>query len=275
MTRRTRCAKWRFIATTAVTRSAPRAASPTCRRGCCPTPATARETHLLAVQMYAWGYATYRRTGTALGVASLTAWRWVSAWGADLLPIAALFGVVKSSGVVGVDEKYVLVPKNDKPAGKMRRWMYVYLAVDVWTYDLLHIAIYPNNDQASADSLPAGLAGQGLPPTGHRHRPAPGLWPGDRPGLPAGRASLNASSMPCSRHNGMSRTPTARTMPSNIQKPRSLKQQIYAIFDAETLALATERYTAVAGPALRLRPSPARGRGHLRLSGAPLAQAGQ
>jgi len=50
------------------------------------------------------------------------------------LPVAALFGLVRSSGVVGIDEKYVLVPKNDKPAGKMRRWMYVYLAVDVWTY---------------------------------------------------------------------------------------------------------------------------------------------
>ena len=60
---------------------------------------------------------------TALGVASLTAWRWVSAWGADLLPVAALFGLVRSSGAVGGDGKYVLVPKNDKPAGKMRRWM--------------------------------------------------------------------------------------------------------------------------------------------------------
>jgi hypothetical protein len=47
--------------------------------------------------------------------------------------LSALFGVVKSSGVVGVDEKYVLVPKNSKPAGAMRRWRYVYLAVDVWT----------------------------------------------------------------------------------------------------------------------------------------------
>ena len=97
------------------------------------------EVHLLAVQMYAWGYSTYRRTGTALGVTSLTAWRWVSAWGAALLPVAALLRCRQVSGVVGVDEKYVLVPKNDKPAGKMRRWMYVYLAADVWTYDLLHI----------------------------------------------------------------------------------------------------------------------------------------
>ena len=53
--------------------------------------------------MYAWGYSTYRRTGTALGVASMTTYRWVSAWGYELLPVAALFGVVKSSGVVGID----------------------------------------------------------------------------------------------------------------------------------------------------------------------------
>ena len=42
------------------------------------------ETRLLALQMYAWGYSTYRRTGTALGVASMTAYRWVSVWGYEL-----------------------------------------------------------------------------------------------------------------------------------------------------------------------------------------------
>ena len=62
------------------------------------------------------------------------------------MPVAALFGVVRCSGVVGVDEKYVLVPKNDKPDGKLRRWMYVYFAVDMYTYDMLHIAIFRHND---------------------------------------------------------------------------------------------------------------------------------
>ena len=123
------------------------------------------QVHLLALQMYAWGYSTYRRTGAALGVTSMTAWHWVSQWGHDLLPIAALFGLVKSSGVVGVDEKYVLVPKNDKPAGDLRRWMYVYLAVDVWTYDLLHIAIYPYNDHHSAKAFLLALRAKGYHPT--------------------------------------------------------------------------------------------------------------
>jgi len=122
------------------------------------------ETHLLAVQMYAWGYSTYRRTGQALGVASMTVYRWVSAWGYELLPVAALFGVVKSSGVVGIDEKYVLVPKNDKPEGDMRRWMYVYFAVDVYTYDLLHIAIYPYNNKESAQAFLLALRAKGHHP---------------------------------------------------------------------------------------------------------------
>ncbi|MFV9507005.1 MAG: hypothetical protein AB4911_20845, partial [Oscillochloridaceae bacterium umkhey_bin13] len=34
---------------------------------------------------------------------------WVSQFGGQVLPVVALFGVVQSSGVVGVDEKWVRV----------------------------------------------------------------------------------------------------------------------------------------------------------------------
>ena len=132
--------------------------------GLVPYSAYRTETKLLALQMYTWGYSTYRRTGQALGLKSMTIYRWVSAWGGDLLPVAALFGLVKSSGVVGVDEKYVLVPKNNKPADKMRRWMYVYLAVDVYTYDLLHIAIYAHNDKDNALAFLLALRAKGYQP---------------------------------------------------------------------------------------------------------------
>jgi transposase-like protein len=122
------------------------------------------DVHLLAWQAYAWGYSTYRRVGQALQVSETTVYRWVSAWGDQLLPVAALFGLVRSSGVVGVDEKYVLVPKNDKPATKMKRWMYVYLAVDVYTYDLLHIALYPYNTRDSAHAFLLALRTKGYHP---------------------------------------------------------------------------------------------------------------
>jgi len=69
--------------------------------GVLPYTAERLETHVLVLQMYAWGRSVYRRTGTAMGVATMTAYRWVSAFGAELLPVAVLFGVVRSSGVGG------------------------------------------------------------------------------------------------------------------------------------------------------------------------------
>jgi transposase-like protein len=94
----------------------------------------------------------------------MTVYRWVSAFGHQLLPVAALFGVVRSSGVIGVDEKYVLVLKNDKLEEKMKRWMYLYLAVDSYTYDLLHVEIYPYNTKQSARAFLLALRAKGYHP---------------------------------------------------------------------------------------------------------------
>ena len=202
------------------------------------------ETHLLALQMYAWGYSTYRRTGTALGVASLTAWRWVSAWGYGLLPIAALFGVLKSSGVVGVDEKYVLVPKNDKPAGDMRRWMYVYVAVDAWTYDLLHIALYPDNDEASAQAFLLALRAKGYHPevivTDLRQDYGPVIaqvFPG----------AIHHECLYHALQNVQKHVKDAygKDYPTTHPEAEQLKHLIYTIFEAQTPTQAEERYADV------------------------------
>jgi transposase-like protein len=120
--------------------------------------------HLAALQSYAWSHSVYRCTGQLLGVSKMTAYRWVSSFGHQLLPVAALLGVVRSSGVIGVDEKYVLVPKNDKPEAQMKRWMYVYFAVDCYTYDLLHIEIYPYNTKQSAQAFLLALRAKGYHP---------------------------------------------------------------------------------------------------------------
>ena len=119
---------------------------------------------------------SYRRVAAGLGVKSSRVYEWVSAFGQDLLPVGALFGVVRSSGVVGIDEKYVQVPdkaprgsggqKNTSEAvlRKKRRWMYVYLAVDVYTYDLLHIEIYAHNTAHSTKAFLLALKAKGYRP---------------------------------------------------------------------------------------------------------------
>jgi transposase/DNA-directed RNA polymerase subunit RPC12/RpoP len=126
---------------------------------------------IAALQMYAWGRSSYRRTAQALGVRAGRVYLWVSAFGRDLLPVAALFGVVRCSGVVGIDEKWVQVPdKAPRGSGrskppKPRRWMYVYLAVDVYTYDLLHIALYQRNSAHSTRAFLLALKAKGYQPT--------------------------------------------------------------------------------------------------------------
>jgi hypothetical protein len=126
--------------------------------------------HLNAVQMYGLGRSSYRRVGQALGLGPGRVYHWVSALGQDLLPVAALFGVLHSSGVVGIDEKWVQVPdKAPRGSGrsrvpKPRRWMYVYLAVDVYTYDLLHIAIYAHNTAVSTRAFLLALKAKGYRP---------------------------------------------------------------------------------------------------------------
>jgi len=118
----------------------------------------------VAVQVYAYGQERYRSITQALGVSQATGYRWITAGGTALLPIGQLFGVVRSSGVIGVDEKWVKVPKNNKPAGKHRHWMYVYMAVDVWTYDLLHIAIFPHGGKDSARAFLSAVRAKGYRP---------------------------------------------------------------------------------------------------------------
>ena len=73
------------------------------------------QVHLLALQLVVWSRTTYRRSAAALALTPATVYRWVTAYGGQLLPVAAILGLVRCSGVVGIDEKYVLVPKNDKP----------------------------------------------------------------------------------------------------------------------------------------------------------------
>lgn len=122
------------------------------------------DTVLWGVMVYLHLRTTYRRAADVVGVSHVTLWRWAMAVGEQALPIATLFGVVRSSGVIGFDEKWVLVPKNDKPEGERKRWMYVYLAVDVFTYDLLHLDIYPHNGQAEARAFLQALKAKGYTP---------------------------------------------------------------------------------------------------------------
>lgn len=107
---------------------------------------------------------SYRKASALLDITSSTAYLWAGGFGDLSQELLSFLGVLRYSGVVCIDEKWVLVPKNDKPAGKKRRWMYVYMAVDPYTYDLLHIEIYPHNDYLSTKAFLLALKAKGYRP---------------------------------------------------------------------------------------------------------------
>jgi transposase-like protein len=207
------------------------------------------QTHLLAAQLVGWGQVNYRRAAVALGVSPATIYRWVTAGGTRLLPIAAIFGVVRSSGVIGVDEKYVLVPKNDKPypangRRTMRRWMYVSVAVDCYTCDLLHIAIYPYQNAASSRAFLLALRAKG-------YRPRVIVTD-----LLQSYDSIIASVFPHALHHECvfhALQAGQRSIKSvyganygrDAPQAQRLKEDIYAIFDARTRPTAVKRYEQV------------------------------
>ncbi len=122
------------------------------------------DARLKALEVYLGLRSGYRQAAAVLNVSSSTVYHWLAPFGSEPLCIAALFGMVRSSGVVGIDEKYVKIPKSDKPPGKMRKWMYVYVAVDMHTLDLLHIDVFPSLGSASAQTFLLGLRAKGYHP---------------------------------------------------------------------------------------------------------------
>lgn len=133
----------------------------------------ALDARLKALELYCGLRTSYRGAAAALGVAPSTLYHWLALLGSEPLQVAALFGVVRSSGVVGIDEKYVKVPKNAKPAGKHRKWMYVYVAVDVHTLDLLHIKVFPQLGKDSVRTFLLELRAKGYQPRAIVTDPSP------------------------------------------------------------------------------------------------------
>jgi transposase-like protein len=202
------------------------------------------DTVIWAVMVHTHLRTTYRRAADVVGVSHVTLWRWAMAVGEQALPIATLFGVVRSSGVVGIDEKWVLVPKNDKPEGKRKRWMYVYLAVDVFTYDLLHIDIYPYNGKAEARAFLQALKAKGYTPkviitdmNQDYSEPIRAVFP-------------DATHHECVFHalqwaQRLVKEVYGNDYAETHSEAVALKEQIYKVFDAKTKRTVDKRYRKV------------------------------
>jgi hypothetical protein len=130
-----------------------------------PHPLQAR---LIALEVYEVLLSTYRRSARMFAVSSATFYRWVAAFSPVALALAAYLGVVRTSGVVGIDDKWVKVcsPAKVPPHGKRPRavWRYAYFAVDVYSYDILALELYPQHNDHAVHLLLLELKAKGVYP---------------------------------------------------------------------------------------------------------------
>jgi hypothetical protein len=145
-----------------------------------PSPVQVR---VLAVEVYvallstdASGPWRYRRSARLLDVRASTVYGWLASVSPAALCLAAYLGVVRTSGVVGVDDKCPkgrprsrikvcspsAVPKHAQHPRAV--WCYAYFAVDVYRYDRLALELYPEHTDAAVRQFLLELKAKGLRP---------------------------------------------------------------------------------------------------------------
>lgn len=126
------------------------------------------QTRLIALQVYELLRSTYRRSARMLDRSAATTCRWVASFSPAATALAAYLGVVRTSGVVGIDDKWVKVcsPSQVRPHGKRPRavWRYAYFAVDVYSYDILVLELYPQHNDRAVHLLLLELKARGISP---------------------------------------------------------------------------------------------------------------
>lgn len=81
----------------------------------------------------------------------------------DLDPFPAAAGF---SGVLGIDEKWVKIPKSfsEKERGEGKKWRYAFFAVDALSGDLLHVELYDKVDSDTVRGFLVTLRAMGIRP---------------------------------------------------------------------------------------------------------------
>ena len=75
---------------------------------------------------------------------------------------------MRTSGVVGIDDKWILVcsPSAVRLHGRRPRavWRYAYFAIDVYSYDLLALELYPEHNDEAVRLILLELKAKGIRP---------------------------------------------------------------------------------------------------------------
>jgi hypothetical protein len=101
-----------------------------------------------------------------LGRSKSVVYRGLAAFGRAVIKLDAFPARAGFSGILGIDEKWIKIPKSfsgeERDEGK--KWRYAYFAVDMVSGDLLHVDVFPSNDSECIRAFLAVVRAKGIRP---------------------------------------------------------------------------------------------------------------
>jgi len=119
-----------------------------------------------ALRLYIQGTVSYETTGRMIGRCRSGVWYWVQRFGKVVIDIQHEILPLKNSGAIGIDEKWVKIPKSysSTERNKGKKWRYVYFALDLNTYEILHSDVFLDNGNNSTRVFLSQLKCLGIKP---------------------------------------------------------------------------------------------------------------
>lgn len=119
---------------------------------------------MLNLRMYVSLHGSFRRVAGLLGISPSTCYQWVVMFAQVAQHLAAFIGVVRFSGTLCIDDKWIKIAEITRTQTGKRKFGYAFFAIDPLTGDLLHVEVF---DKSGADSFKAfllSLRAQGIHP---------------------------------------------------------------------------------------------------------------
>ena len=101
-----------------------------------------------------------------VGRSKSVVYRGLAAFGRAVIILDAFPARTGFSGIMGIDEKWVRIPKSfsREERNKGKKWRYAYFAVDMVSGDLLHVDVFESNDGKCIRAFLAEVRAKGISP---------------------------------------------------------------------------------------------------------------
>lgn len=100
---------------------------------------------MLNLHLYVKLRGSFRRVADLMGISPSTAYEWVKAFGVLSLELLSFLGVIRFSGTLCIDDKWIKIAEIKRKSKGKKKFGYAFIALDPVTLDVLHVQVFEQN----------------------------------------------------------------------------------------------------------------------------------